>query len=116
MINHPETVYYQVIKVIVEFEHAFLEFLDSHVMLVEYHLKKRRGTSGTSGNKYLRESRNAQIIWRDLYKMEKAARELVSRDNLIHEPKLLAWDTIIDNEYFKVLQIPEFAVKHMINE
>lgn len=88
---------------VVEFEHSFLEFLDSHVMLVEFHMKKRRGSAGTSGFKYLRESRNAQIIWRDLYYLEKSARGLFNSQNMIEEPKLLSWDNIIDNGHFKFL-------------
>ena len=79
-------------------------------------MKNRRGSAGTTGFKYLRESRNAQIIWRDLYYLEKSVRGLINSDNYIDEPHLLSWDTVLDNDYFKILKIPEFAMKQMFDK
>jgi len=40
-----------------KFQKGFLEFLDSHITLVDHHLGDRRGTGQSSGGNYLRESK-----------------------------------------------------------
>jgi hypothetical protein len=81
ILNHPETLHSKLIRVILKFEDSFLAFLDSHVQLVDFHLRRMRGTSGTSGSHYLKFSRNAQVIWRDLYYLEKHAKSFIDWDH-----------------------------------
>ena len=61
-----------------KFEDSFLDFLDSHITLVDHHLGDRRGTNRSSGGNYLRGSKLSQIIWRDLYHLQTHASSVIS--------------------------------------
>jgi tryptophan 2,3-dioxygenase len=59
ILNHPETLQAQVVRNVLKFEAGFLDFLDSHILLVDHHLGNRRGTGRSAGGDYLRHSKLA---------------------------------------------------------
>ncbi|CDW82530.1 kynurenine 3-monooxygenase [Stylonychia lemnae] len=71
LFRHQELIHFKILEQVLKFEDSFLAFLDSHIVLVDHHLGDKRGTSQSSGGKYLRESKLDQIIWRDLYHIQK---------------------------------------------
>ena len=56
-------------------EKEYMRFLDSHLAIVQQHLKGVAGTNGTPGVSYLRSVRSKAILWNDLYTARAALRE-----------------------------------------